>query len=212
MWPTPASRAWRGVQLVMSLPRRRTWPEATGRSPLIASISSLCPLPSMPATATISPAQTCSETPSTAGSPRSSIDVDVLELQQRLAGRARLLLDAQHDVAADHHPRQRRLVGAGGLDRADRLAAPQHGDAVGDLEHLVQLVRDEDDRGPVVAQPAQHLGQLGGLLRGQDRGRLVEDEDARAAIQRAQDLHALLLADRDVGYARVGIDAQAMLL
>ena len=37
-------------------------------------------------------------------------------------------------------------------DRVDPLAAPQHGDAVGDLEHLVELVRDEDDRRAVGLQ------------------------------------------------------------
>ena len=49
-------------------------------------------------------------------------------------------------------PRGRPSAAPGLLGRAcgghglDLLAAPEHGDPVGDLEHLVQLVADEDDR------------------------------------------------------------------
>ena len=46
------------------------------------------------------------------------------------------------------------------------------------------------------------------LLRGQDRGRLVEDQHVRPAVERAEDLHALLLADRDVAHPGVGVDRQ----
>ena len=45
-----------------------------------------------------------------------------------------------------------------------------------------------------------------GLLRGEHRRRLVEHEHAGAAVERAEDLHALLLADGDVLDARVRVD------
>ena len=43
----------------------------------------------------------------------------------------------------------------------------------------------------------------------QHRGRLVEDEDVRAPVERLEDLDALLLADRDVLDPRVGVDGEA---
>ena len=83
-------------------------------------------------------------------------------------------------------------------DGLDRLAAAEHGDAVGDLEHLAELVRDEDDRDALAPQRAQDLEQVQGLLRRQDGGRLVEDQDVGVPVERLHDLDALLLADSDV--------------
>ena len=49
---------------------------------------------------------------------------------------------------------------------------------------------------PAASQLAQHAEQLLRLLRRQHRGRLVEDQHLRVAVERLQDLDALLLADR----------------
>ena len=49
------------------------------------------------------------------------------------------------------------------------------------------------------------------LLRRQHRRRLVEDEDARLARQRFQDLQPLADADGQIADAAVGIDLQTML-
>jgi hypothetical protein len=46
------------------------------------------------------------------------------------------------------------------------------------------------------------------LLRRQHRGRLVEDQDVGAAVERLQDLGALLLPDRDVLDERVRVDRE----
>ena len=89
--------------------------------------------------------------------------------------------------------------------------APEDGDPVGDLEHLVQLVADEDDRHALALEALEDPEQLGRLLRGEHGRRLVEDEDVRAPVERLQDLDALLLADRDVLDLRVGIDPEAEL-
>ncbi len=72
--------------------------------------------------------------------------VEILDLEQRLAGHRSGLLDAQENVATDHQARELRLGRTRGGQRLDLLPAPEHRDAVGDLEHLVQLVADEDDR------------------------------------------------------------------
>ena len=49
-----------------------------------------------------------------------------------------------------------------------------------------------------------------GLGRRQHAGRLVEDQDFGAAIERLQDLDALLQADRQFLDDRIGIDLQAV--
>ena len=64
------------------------------------------------------------------------------------------------DVAADHQRGERLRASTPAVSTvADRAAAAQHGDAVGDGHHLVQLVRDEDHRAPVGGHRAQRLEQ-----------------------------------------------------
>ena len=68
------------------------------------------------------------------------------------AGRLALAtVDGELDVAADHQLGQVLLVRLGRDARADDLAAPDDRDAVGDVEDLVELVADEDDRGSELA-------------------------------------------------------------
>ena len=142
------------------------------------------------------------------GQPAVVDHLEVGDLEQRLARLGRLLGDAEEHVAPDHHARERLLGRALGRHRLDLLAAPQHAHAVGDVEHLAELVGDEDDRLALRGQRAQDPEQLLRLLRGQHRGRLVEDQHVGAAVERAQDLDALLGADRDVGHPRVGVDRE----
>ena len=68
---------------------------------------------------------------------------------------------------------------------------------------------DEDNRHPVVAEAAQRREQRLHLLRHEHRGRLVEDEHLAVAVERLQDLDALLLADGEAVDARPGIRADA---
>ena len=135
------------------------------------------------------------------------------EAAQLERGRARGLggLHAVEVHRATHHqPRQLARVGVGGRPRARHLAAPHHRHGVGDLEHLAQLVGDEQHRAALGGQLARDREQPLGLLRGQHGGRLVEDQHVRGAVQRAQDLHALLVADRQLADARPRVDAQAV--
>ena len=80
---------------------------------------------------------------------------------------------------------------------AHGLAVAQHGDAVAEREDLVHAVRDVDARRAGVAQAAQPLHQPIGLVAGERRGGLVEDEDARVVRERAHDLDDLLEADAE---------------
>ena len=158
---------------------------------------------------TISPRAPRTRRPARPARPRSSSTWRSSTCEQRLAGLGGLLLDAQEHLAPDHQLRElllRSRPRAG--QRVDRLAAPQDRDPVGDLEHLVQLVADEDDRHALARERAQDLEQLARLLRRQHRRRLVEDQDVRAAVERLQDLDPLLLADADVLDPRVRVDGE----
>jgi hypothetical protein len=132
----------------------------------------------------------------------------VLDVQERLARLRRPFLDPQQHLAPDHRAREPGLRPPLARDRLDELATAQDADPVGDLEHLVQLVADEDDRLPLRRQLVDDLEQLLRLLRRQDRGRLVEDQDLRTAVESLQDLDALLLSDSDRLDARVRVHGQ----
>ena len=198
MWPRPASRQSRTLSPVTS--SSPTWirPSETRRRPVSASISSVWPLPSTPAMPTISPPRTSKETSLHLRDLAVVDDRQALDLEQRLGRRRVALVDPEQHLAADHQARQPFLGRARGGQGLDLLAAPEHGDPVGDLGHLVQLVADEDDRLALVGQALDDREQLLRLLRRQHGGRLVEDEDVGAAVERLQDLDPLLLADRDV--------------
>ena len=94
----------------------------------------------------------------------------------------------------------------------DRPAAAEHGHAIGDRLHLVELVRDEDDGLAFVRHRAQRPEERLGLLRREHGGRLVHDQHARVAIERLQDLDPLLLADRELPDLRLRVHGEAVLL
>ena len=62
----------------------------------------------------------------------------------------------------------------------------------------MELVRDEDHGLPLLGHRAERGEERHGLLRRENRCRLVHDQDARLPVQRLQDLHALLLSDREL--------------
>ena len=118
--------------------------------------------------------------------------------------------DVERHRVPDHHVRH--LLGVRVLCRhvADELPMAEYGDAVGKRLDLVHLVRDDDDSLARIAHIAQHSKELVRLLRGQHGGRLVEDEDVRAAVERLDDLHGLLLGDGHIVYLLPGVDLKAV--
>jgi hypothetical protein len=96
------------------------------------------------------------------------------------------------DWAAHHHIGQIFLGGAGRRHGADHAAAAHHGDGVGDVEDLLQLVGDQDDGLALFLEQAQDFEQRRGFLRRQHGCRLVQDQDVGAAVDLLEDLHALL--------------------
>ncbi len=174
----------------------------------MASISSVWPLPSTPAIPTISPPRTSKRHVVDLLQPPVVVDGQPFDPEQRLLRLAGALFDPQQHLSADHQARQTLFGRPRCRQRLDLLAAAQHRDPVGDLGHLVQLVADEDDRLPLLGQAPHDREELLCLLRGQHRRRLVEHEDVRAAVERLQDLDALLLADGDVLDDRARVDCE----
>ena len=114
----------------------------------------------------------------------------------------------EQDVTADHQPRHPSSVAPSVGTRRDDLPATQDRDPVGDLEHLVELVGDEDHGQALANERAQDLEELARLLHSQDCRRLVEDQHLGHAVERLQDLDPLLLADADVLHLRRGVDRE----
>ena len=100
-------------------PRARSCPASGRRSPVIASISSVCPLPSTPAIPTISPSRTSKETPRTFSMPRSSRTCSSSTARSGSPGVQPALLDAKQHLAPDHEPREPLLGRARGRHRLD---------------------------------------------------------------------------------------------
>ncbi len=73
------------------------------------------------------------------------------------------------------------------------MAVAEYREAIGDREHLVQAVGDEDRRDALVAEPPDEREERLHLVVGERARRLVEDEDARVDRQSARDLDHLLL-------------------
>ena len=121
---------------------------------------------------------------------------EVAHREHVLAGVRVAARDVEQHLAADHQLGQAALAGACAVDGGDLLAAPQDGDAVGDFEYLVQLVRDQDDEVPPARARAARR-RVVDLVGRQHRGRLVEDQHAGVAVERLEDLDALLLPDGD---------------
>ena len=91
-------------------------------------------------------------------------------------------------------------------------ALPHDGDVVRDAEHLVELVRDEDDRRAIVDETLERRKEFVDLVRYQHGGRLVEDQDVGAAVKNLDDLHPLAFTDTELGYELVEIKLGADLL
>ena len=113
---------------------------------------------------------------------------------------------------ADHHVRHFLRVGVLREHVAHELAVAQHGHAVAERLDLVHLVRDDDDGLAVVAHAAQDGEELVRLLRGEHGGRLVEDEDIRAAVERLDDLDRLLLGHGHVIDLLIRVELEAVAL
>ena len=185
-------------------------PDTALRMPEIASISSDWPLPATPAMPTISPPRTSKDTSLTMVTPRESFTVRLLTASFTAPGFASPFSTRKQHAAADHQLGKFLDGGFRRLAGRDHGALAHDRDGVGDRHDLAQLVRDQHDRLALVLELLEDAEEMVGLGGRQHAGRLVEDQDFGAAIERLEDFDALLQADRQFLDDGVGIDLQAV--
>ena len=93
---------------------------------------------------------------------------------------------------------------------ARHFAVAQHGDLVGEIHDLVQLVRDEDQAFAIVLHLTQRDEKIIDFGWRQDRRRLIEDEQLCIAVQRLEDLGPLAFANGKLPDTRIWVDVQAV--
>src|SRR5439155_17066101 len=87
----------------------------------------------------------------------------------------------------------------------EALAAVQDDEAVTDRIRVMRIVGDEDDRDPAFTRLQDVLQNDAGLLDAERRGRLVEDQHARAEVDGAGDRDRLTLAAGERADGLIGI-------
>ena len=138
------------------------------------------------------------------------LERDVGELEHLLVGDRRLLGVRGGQLGADHQLGELAGGDVGGAYGGHGGAAADDGDVVGDGEHLVELVRDEDERVALLLELPEVREERVHLLRHQHRRRLVEDDHLGAAVEDLEDLHPLALADAEPLDELVGVEAEAV--
>ena len=138
-------------------------------------------------------------------------DAQPAHFQQRL-GRPRRIGPPGRSLqaAADHRRHHVRQGGGPRLRGQHHGTVAQHRDLVADLEHLVQVVRDEHHAGALGRQIADQAQDQPDLAVGQRRGRLVEQQHAGPPADRLDDLDHLALVVGQVLDLAVGRDGDAV--
>ena len=116
------------------------------------------------------------------------------------------------DFASHHHPGQLVTRDAIGRSCADHAPVAQRRHAIADRHDFVQLVGDKHETVAFAHHALEGSEQIVDLLGREHGSRLVEDDKARAAIERLEDLHALLLADRQMRDGRRRVNLQPVCL
>ncbi len=139
-------------------------------------------------------------------------DRQSLDLDERPAWRGGGARDFLVDVAARHGAHDLRGRSFAGRKAGRHAPIAQHRHAVGDRHHFVELVRDKEDGASLFGEPAHDGEQSVALARRQNRRRLVENQNARAPIERLEDFDALPRSDRQLADDRVRVHLQTMSL
>ncbi len=130
----------------------------------------------------------------------------VLHLELHVAGGDGAAREQIGDLAANHVPDHLFLVGLLGVERDDALPVAQHGDPIGDREHLVEFVRDVDAGNAAFAVAPDQLEQRDHFLIGERGGRLVQDQDLALLADGSGDLDQLPLPDAQLADRCHGIE------
>ena len=135
-------------------------------------------------------------------------DGEPAHLELDLVGDGRLPGVGLGQLAADHQLCE--LAGGDvlGQHRRNSATCPNDGDRVGNGEHLVELVADEEHRDALGSELPQRRKQLVDLLGHEHRCGLVEDQDASAAVENLQDLDPLAVADAEIADQGLGLHVE----
>ncbi len=152
------------------------------------------------------------------------VESDVVENGPSIFGECRYPLDREFDDVGN-----RRLGGLGGrkfrthhelgellridigrFDGCHGAPSTHNRDRVSDRQHFIEVVRDEDDRFAFRFELSEAVEELVNFLRHEDRGRFVEDEDLRTAIEDLHDLGALPGPDRQCFDESIRFDVHAV--
>ena len=133
-----------------------------------------------------------------------------VEDDDRFAGFLDLAVMGGRQLPADHEVGQLLPAGLLPLQGAHGLARAQDGDPIGDVQHLPHLMADEDDALVLTGQLLHDAEQAFHLDVRQRGGGLIQHQQLRPAIQRLEDLHALLSAHGDLGDGLVQLHVQAV--
>jgi len=134
----------------------------------------------------------------------------MLYLQPRLGVLRRGTVDVQGNGTAHHHVGHLADVGVLCAHVAHEGAPAQHGHPVGHVHDLVEFVGDYHHGLARVPHVAQHGKQLVRLLRGENGGGFVQNEDVRAPVQHLHYLHGLLLGHGHVVDLLVWVHLEAV--
>ena len=127
------------------------------------------------------------------------------DLEQRPAGRAATARVEIFDRAPDHQPDDFRRIRLRRGQGADTLAVAQHGDAVCDAEHFIQLVRNIDARHAAAAQIPHQREQSLDLLARECRRRLVQYQHLRTLGDGACDFDELSAGHAEITNEGLGV-------
>ena len=120
----------------------------------------------------------------------------MLQRQPLRAGCAAAFALHVPDLAADHQGRQRAGAFRLRVAMGDDLAMPQDRGAVAQALHLFEPVRNVEQRLAFAFQPVERLEQKLRLLRRQNGGRFVQNDELGVLQQATRDFDALALACR----------------
>ena len=123
--------------------------------------------------------------------PRQTHSCEPLDLEDNLSGRPRRPREELVDVPADHRLHDRGGARVGDSPFINGTPVAQHREAVRNLPHLFEEVRDIDDREAALFEPADESKEFFDVRPRETARRLVEDENFGLQNQRAGNLDDL---------------------
>ena len=123
------------------------------------------------------------------------------DLEHRSTDFGRLAVGGDLDVVTDDQLDESHVIELGDGHRRHQLPVAQHRDTIGELEHLVEVVRDVDDRHAPLLQAVDDLEQSMDVVAWQRGRRLVEHEQVGSLLptdESAGDRHGRALRRRQI--------------